>query len=68
MYLTQGNEYFKQLASASFHQNKEEMPRLDASLNLIKITDSIGNALLAGYLAFLEEHQEMVERLKTASE
>ncbi|MCB0564340.1 MAG: hypothetical protein KDD01_08175 [Phaeodactylibacter sp.] len=63
MYMNLGNDYFGQLATASFHQNKEELPRVDASLNLIKITDSIGKSMMANYRAFLEGHKDMVARL-----
>ena len=63
MYMNLGNDYFDQLATAAFHQNKEELPRVDASLNLIKITDSIGKAPMACYRAFLEEHKDIVGRL-----
>ncbi|MCO6486873.1 MAG: hypothetical protein J5I98_00580 [Phaeodactylibacter sp.] len=65
MYMNLGNQYFAQLASAGFHQNKEELPRIDASLNLIKITESIGNALMASYSAFLEDHDDIADRLAT---
>lgn len=64
MYMNLGNEYFAQLASASFHQNKEELPRIDASLNLIKITESIGKAMMASYSAFLEDHADIAARLE----
>ena len=64
MYMNLGNEYFGQLSSAAFHQNKEELPRLDASLNLIKITDSIGKSMMAGYNTFLKERQDIAARLE----
>ncbi|MCO6480459.1 MAG: hypothetical protein J5I94_27705 [Phaeodactylibacter sp.] len=67
MYINLGNEYFRQLASISFHQSRAELPRLDASLNLIKMADSMGKSAMNGYGAFLKDHREIVAGLKKNS-
>ncbi|MCB9295280.1 MAG: hypothetical protein H6559_19485 [Lewinellaceae bacterium] len=67
MYINLGNEYFRQLASIGFHQSRAELPRLDASLNLIKMADSVGKSAMKGYDAFLEDHREIAARLEKNS-
>jgi hypothetical protein len=57
MYIRQGDRFFEHMSSVDFHLAREQPEaQVDATLTLIKITESIGQAAVKKYDAFIENY------------